>query len=66
MAESYILIVDDEPINAMVIDDLLSDLYKTSIVCAGEDALLICEASLPDLIILDVVMTGISGLETCR
>jgi diguanylate cyclase (GGDEF)-like protein len=66
LAESVILIVEDDPINAVVIEDLLSGLYQTKTVHSGESALKFCDVQPPDLILLDVMMDGISGLETCR
>jgi diguanylate cyclase (GGDEF)-like protein len=64
--ESVILIVEDDPINVIVIEDLLTDLYQTKTVNCGEDALILCDEEPPDLILLDVMMDGISGLETCK
>ncbi|WP_158972742.1 diguanylate cyclase [Paraglaciecola sp. L3A3] len=66
LASSVILIVDDDPINSMVVDNILSDQYQTHITHSGEEALEFCNKTPPDLILLDVVMDGISGLETCR
>ncbi|MDO6692342.1 diguanylate cyclase [Aliiglaciecola sp. 3_MG-2023] len=66
LQEALVLIVDDEPINAMVVADLLSNLYQTKVVHSGEEALAFCRQQTPDLILLDVMMPGISGLETCR
>ena len=64
--ESVILIVEDDPINVIVIEDLLTGLYQTKTVNCGEDALILCDEEPPDLILLDVMMDGISGLETCK
>ncbi|MDU0353220.1 diguanylate cyclase [Paraglaciecola aquimarina] len=66
LAASVILIVDDDPVNSAVVDSLLSGLYQTVVTHSGESALDFCQKTLPDLILLDVVMGGISGLETCR
>ena len=66
LIESVILIVEDDPINAVVVEDLLSGLYQTKTVHSGENALIFCDATPPDLILLDVMMDGISGLETCK
>ncbi|WP_299075203.1 diguanylate cyclase [uncultured Paraglaciecola sp.] len=66
LTESVILIVEDDPINALVIEDLLRGLYQTKMVDSGEKALSVCESEPPDLILLDVMMDGISGLETCK
>jgi putative two-component system response regulator len=40
--------------------------YKVSQSKSGEDALKIIHRSLPDLILLDVMMPGLDGFETCR
>jgi diguanylate cyclase (GGDEF)-like protein len=66
LTESVILIVEDDPINAVVIENLLSSLYQTKTVHSGEDALILCDSQPPDIILLDVMMDGISGLETCK
>ena len=66
LTESVILIVENDLINAVVIEDLLSDLYQTKTVHSGENALNFCDIQPPDLILLDVMMDGISGLETCK
>jgi CheY-like chemotaxis protein len=42
LTESVILMVEDDPINALVIEDLLSGLYKTKTVHSGENALSFC------------------------
>lgn len=62
-----ILVVDDNPINLKVLFEILqqSD-FKVSIAKSGESALEKVEALLPDLILLDVMMSGIDGFETCR
>lgn len=66
IADSLILIVDDDPINSTVIHNLLATTYKAHVVESGEQALDFCATNLPDLILLDVMMGGISGLETCK
>lgn len=63
-----ILIVDDSP---EAIDDLGNTLpreYKRQVALSGEKAMEILNASddLPDLILLDLLMTGINGYEVCR
>jgi DNA-binding response OmpR family regulator len=63
-----ILIVDDNPNNLQVLGAFLSHAgYKVRPALSGEVALRAVEASLPDLILLDVRMPlGIDGYETCR
>ncbi len=62
-----ILIVDDAPDNLAVLRTMmLRQGYQTFLATSGERALEIVQRIQPDLILLDVVMPGIDGLETCR
>jgi two-component system, sensor histidine kinase and response regulator len=61
-----ILIVDDHPTNIAVLEELLGDTYPLSIATSGEEALGLAGAVPPALILLDVMMPGINGYETCR
>ena len=62
-----ILIVDDTPANLSVLVDTLSESgYQLMVAEDGEDALAQTAHTQPDLILLDVMMPGIGGFETCR
>ena len=62
-----ILIVDDNPTNLDVISEALSSAgYKVAIATSGERAIQQVERRPPDLILLDVMMPGINGFETCK
>jgi signal transduction histidine kinase len=62
-----LLIVDDTPANLGILSDFLSDLgFRVLIAQSGESALKKAEYASPDLILLDVMMPGIDGFETCR
>jgi len=62
-----ILIVDDIPTNLDVISEALSNAgYKVAIATSGERALQQVKRRPPDLILLDVMMPGIDGFETCQ
>ncbi|MBN8565058.1 MAG: hybrid sensor histidine kinase/response regulator [Leptolyngbya sp. UWPOB_LEPTO1] len=62
-----ILIVDDTPANLDVISEALSDAgFEVAIATSGERALQQVEYELPALILLDVMMPGIDGFETCK
>jgi len=62
-----ILIVDDAPDNLGVLHAMmLRQGYHTFVAATGDRALDIAQRVKPDLILLDIVMPGIDGLETCR
>jgi two-component system, NtrC family, sensor kinase len=62
-----ILIVDDTPTNLQVLFDLLSaEGYRVSIAKNGETALQRLRSTQPHLILLDVMMPGMDGFETCQ
>ncbi|WP_414650368.1 diguanylate cyclase domain-containing protein [Duganella sp.] len=65
--DAAILIVDDAPENLAVLRKLMVQQgYQTFVATSGERALKIARRVHPDLILLDVVMPGMDGLETCR
>ena len=66
MERSRILSVDDNPYNNEIIQEILSDDYEVKTAASGEEALQIVQEFKPDLILLDIMMPGISGYETCR
>lgn len=62
-----LLIIDDEKLYLDILVNILQDDYRISIAKTGEDGLQRLEGtSLPDLVLLDVLMPGIDGYETCR
>lgn len=61
-----ILIVDDTPDNLRVLSSILAGRgCKVRKALSGKMALTICETTLPDLILLDVMMPEMDGYETC-
>ncbi|AIQ51938.1 response regulator [Paenibacillus sp. FSL R7-0331] len=61
-----ILVVDDTPDNIALLSGLLKECYKVKVATNGEKALQIAKAAPPDLILLDIMMPGMDGYETCR
>src|ERR1051326_610040 len=65
-AAPVILIVDDTPFNVEMLEAVLSaEGFRTSSAADGPTAVEICRRNPPDLILLDVVMPGESGFQTC-
>jgi light-regulated signal transduction histidine kinase (bacteriophytochrome) len=62
-----ILVVDDTPTNLEVLFNFLTDSgFKILVAEDGESAIEKVEYASPDLILLDIIMPGIDGFETCR
>jgi CheY-like chemotaxis protein len=61
-----ILVVDDEPFNLEIFEEALAEKYQFELADTGEDCLKKLQTIKPDLILLDVKMPGMSGIETCE
>lgn len=65
--EAMILVVDDNPTNVDVLSSYLMKFgFRVFAARSGEKALELLQNLTPDLILLDVVMPGIDGFETCE
>ncbi|MGJ8692627.1 MAG: HD domain-containing phosphohydrolase [Thalassotalea sp.] len=61
-----VLIVDDEPTNLKVLNNILSNTYKLTFAKSGAVALRLIEKEQPDLILLDVMMPEMTGYDVCE
>ncbi len=67
MARENILVVDDEEdILELVEYNLAKDGYRISCAASGEEALKAAKTQLPDLVVLDLMLPGLDGLEICK
>jgi two-component system phosphate regulon response regulator PhoB len=67
MSNERILVVDDEePIRELLGYNLEKDGFRVSASASGEDALKSIKSDPPDLILLDLMLHGMSGLDVCR
>lgn len=67
MKKKKILVADDEPNIVVALQYLLQHSgYEVSVAHDGEQALQQIEASVPDLVLLDVMMPLRSGYEVCK
>ncbi|MFC3116165.1 HD domain-containing phosphohydrolase [Cellvibrio fontiphilus] len=61
-----LLVVDDEPLNLQVLRQILQQDYQLLFARDGEKAISLAQSEAPDLILLDIMMPGLTGLETCQ
>jgi two-component system, OmpR family, alkaline phosphatase synthesis response regulator PhoP len=65
--KKFVLIVEDEEdIRELVSHHLLKEGYQVASVASGEEALVVAESQIPDLIVLDVMLPGMDGLTVCQ
>ena len=66
-SRNNILIVDDEPdIRELIEYSLKKEGYQVRIAENGKEAIAMAKAQIPDLIILDIMMPEMDGIEACR
>lgn len=61
-----VLLVDDEPANLRVMKQILQNDYHLIFAKNGGEALRLTEQKRPDLILLDIMMPGMTGIEVCK
>ena len=64
---TLVLVIDDQVENIRVLINILREYnYKTAVATNGREALEFVEKTLPDIILLDIMMPGMDGYEVCR
>jgi len=67
MAKEFkVLIVDDDAMNIDILKDDLEEICTVASAESGEEAMTIIPDFVPDLMLLDIMMSGIDGYEVCR
>ena len=61
-----LLLVDDLPLNIQTLSAIFSQDYEVFFATSGIQALEKCRSNLPDLVLLDVEMPGMDGIEVCQ
>ncbi len=65
LKECLVLIVDDTEANVDILVGALGDDYEISVAMDGPSALESVQLEMPDIILLDIMMSGMSGYEVC-
>ncbi|MCG6145413.1 HD domain-containing phosphohydrolase [Leptospira bandrabouensis] len=61
-----VLVVDDEPANLQILNDILQNDYTLFFAKDGEKGIELAISQLPDIILLDVMMPKMTGHEVCK
>jgi two-component system, OmpR family, phosphate regulon response regulator PhoB len=62
-----VLVVEDEPdIRGLIVHHLERDGFRCRVAGTGPDALAAVRSAVPDLVVLDLMLPGMDGLEVCR
>lgn len=65
-ASGLVLVVDDDPTFLKAHRAILARQFDVVTAASGAEAIQVCRARLPDLVLLDIDMADIDGIETCR
>ncbi|MBF0359043.1 MAG: response regulator transcription factor [Magnetococcales bacterium] len=67
MANRILIVEDEKDLSRTLEYSLKKDGYDTICAATGKEALdLVCQEPVPDLVLLDIMLPDISGLEVCR
>lgn len=65
-AKPKLLVIDDEPQILRALRSVLSRSYEVTLAASGEEGLQFAAETPPDLVVLDLTLPGITGMEVCR
>ncbi|HEX6609853.1 MAG TPA: response regulator, partial [Hyphomicrobiaceae bacterium] len=66
MAAKILIIEDESALVVLLRYNLEAEGHEVSVALTGEEAKLVLEEERPDLVILDWMLPGLSGIEICR
>ncbi len=66
MSARIVVVEDEEALTTLLRYNLESEGYEVEVVMRGDDADLRLQESVPDLVVLDWMLPGLSGIELCR
>lgn len=62
----YVLVVDDDNITLMMVSHALTDTYRVATATSGAEAIKLLDTEIPDLILMDVEMPEMNGMEATK
>jgi CheY-like chemotaxis protein len=66
-SQPSVLVVEDNPMNQIIAREMVAAIgMRPAVVGSGEEAMLSCQSRPPDLVLMDIQMPGMDGLETTR
>ncbi len=66
MAERILLVEDEESLREVLYYNLKEEGWEPLCASSGEEAVALFKAKSPDLVIIDIMLPGLSGLDVCR
>ncbi len=66
MAASILIVEDEEALSLLLAYNLEAEGHRVKVIMRGDEADIVLKESIPDLLILDWMLPGISGIELCR
>ena len=64
--KNRILIIDDDPVNILILEEILGRRYELLTASSEEEILTLTENFKPDLILLDIMMQSANGYDLCK
>ena len=66
MVNQKILIVDDNPLNLEILEEVCGDHFTCETASCGEEALVVAAMFHPDIVLLDIMMPDMDGYQVCK
>jgi len=66
MGARILIVEDEEPLTLLLRYNLEAEGYQVDVAARGDDAEIRLKEGLPDLVVLDWMLPGVSGIELCR